>query len=161
MIHCNCLDSVATSFSTTVTNGLWCYFMYHLCKTVVANVLRPCNMPSASHTMLLYCQSTLDRLSLANATGHRVALSVTSTCPQFMPSVTCHNPAPKPSSKCICLWVQGFQCIIKFQSGILFNYLLRFAIQVLIYLIPWPFNLYWCDLPQWLTDLSSCWWKLT
>ena len=52
-----------------------------------------CSISRASHPILLYHCSVLDRLLLVKAIGHSAALYGTLSCQQFMPSLTCNNPA--------------------------------------------------------------------
>ena len=65
-------DSIATSFLNMATKGLWSVIMViSLAKQWWWNISRPCSMPSASLSMLLYLCSVLVRLLLSNAIGHR------------------------------------------------------------------------------------------
>ena len=96
IIHCNHWDSSATSLLIITTNGyglLPC--ILHWQNSNGETFPRLCGMPRASHSMLLYCCSMLDKLLLTNANGHKVALSGTSSGLQFIPFLTCSNPVPR------------------------------------------------------------------
>ena len=54
-------------------------------------------MPSTSLSMLLYLDSTLDRLSLVNVIRHGAILSSASSHGQFMPSFAYNSPVVKPT----------------------------------------------------------------
>ena len=112
-----------------------CYYIYFLGKTVVVKFLNPHNMPSASHLMLLYCCSALNKLLQANRTGFRVALSGTPSCPQFILSLASNNLAPGLIPDAL---ISRYRVLIhhKFHADILFYNLLNLVIQVLVYPIP-------------------------
>ena len=97
IMHCYWCDRVVMSLLTTATIGLWSVITStSSVKQYCWNLSRPCSMPRASHSMLLYHCSILDKVVLKNAMKHNAVLCGTFSCLQFMPSLTCKRPAPRP-----------------------------------------------------------------
>ena len=73
-----------------------CYYTYLPSKTIMVKFFRPCSIPNASLSMLLYLHSALVRLLLANAMGLNMVLSGEISFGNVVPSLVCNRAAPSP-----------------------------------------------------------------